>query len=57
MQMNLAQKEVISRFTDLHIFASQSSGSHSHLPWVLHLALINHVESMVIVCPHGSAGL
>jgi hypothetical protein len=29
-------------------FASQSSGSHSHLPCALHLALITHVEKMVI---------
>jgi hypothetical protein len=30
-------------------FASQSSGSHSHLPWALHLAWINHVKKMVIL--------
>jgi hypothetical protein len=29
-------------------FASQSSGSNSHLRWALHLAWINHVMKMVI---------
>jgi hypothetical protein len=29
-------------------FASHSSSFHSHLPWALHLACINHVKKMVI---------